>query len=278
MTSSNPPSTIDRLLAAASEIDACSEEEAARFFNKVIEGMGRRHISLSWGDRLLTIDKSCGFIEDPGFREALRSIRGSHQYDQYNGADSIAWRLNTLCWAARRGLSVGGDFVECGVFKGDMAWVVSQALGPTRIPSFYLFDSFDGFSPTHSDATDFPDNPGFLDFANRFYKQQGLFEYVRDRFAPYPNIRVIKGFLPEMFETTCPERVGFLHVDLNSPRAEIGVLDKLFDKILPGGAIVFDDYGWKLFWKQKQAADAFMRARSHEILELPSGQGLVIRL
>src|SRR6266576_1303250 len=84
--------------------------------------------------RLMTLDKVCGFRREPEFARAMQDIRGSHPYDQYDGPDGIAWRLNTLVWAARCALEVGGEFVECGVFKGDMSWVVLQAVGWQRIP------------------------------------------------------------------------------------------------------------------------------------------------
>jgi O-methyltransferase len=46
---------------------------------------------------------------------------------------------------------------------------------------------------------------------------------------------------------------------------------------VPGGVIVFDDYGWWQYRTQKQAEDEFMRARGYDILELPTGQGLVVK-
>jgi hypothetical protein len=55
------------------------------------------------------------------------------------------------------------------------------------------------------------------------------------------------------------------------------VLERLFDRVLPGGIVVFDDYGWKMFHEQKQAEDDFMRRRGYEVLELPTGQGLVVK-
>jgi O-methyltransferase len=245
--------------------------------NQAIDSLKTQHLTTSWGDRLLTIDKTAGFKDDPAFHAAFESVKGSHIYDQYSGSDTVAWRLNTLCWAARCALKAGGDFVECGVFKGDFAWVVLQTLGVTNIPKFFLYDSFEGFSPDYSDATDYPLNPGFLDFANKHYQVPGMYEYVRDRFAGFSNVEVVKGFLPDALALACPERIGFLHVDLNSPRAEVGVLEQLFDRVVPGGVIVFDDYGWKLFEKQKEAEDEFMKARGYEILELPTGQGLVVK-
>jgi len=248
----------------------------AAFFNEAISCLSSRHLSVSWGDRLLTLDKSAGFVQDPVFSKAFEAIKGSHTYDQYGGDHTIAWRLNTLCWATKCALQAGGDFVECGVFKGDMAWVIMQVAG-SRIPAFYLYDSFEGFSPEYSSQDDYPENPGFLDFANQIYKNEGSYDQVSARFSVYPEVKVIKGFLPDSLTIESPERIGFLHVDLNSPRAEVAVLEHLFERVVPGGVVVFDDYGWKLFYKQKESEDDFMRKRGYEILELPTGQGLVVK-
>ena len=46
---------------------------------------------------------------------------------------------------------------------------------------------------------------------------------------------------------------------------------------MSGGYIVFDDYGWKQFKKQRDLENRFMADRGHFILELPTGQGLVIK-
>ena len=251
--------------------------DVPQLVGEAMTAFSRGHLSVSWGDRLLTLDKSADFKNEPDFARALAAIRGSHQYDQYNGPDGIAWRLNTLVWAGRCALRAGGEFVECGTFKGDMAWVVLETLGAERIPRFWLCDSFDGFSPDYSSTEDYPDNPGFLKFANEYYQQKGLYEYVRSRFAPYANVSVVKGFLPESLDTSVLDDIGFLHVDLNSPRAEIAVLERLFDRVVPGGVIVFDDYGWKMFHRQKEAEDAFMVQRGYDILELPTGQGVIVK-
>jgi O-methyltransferase len=258
-------------------IESPSSSDVPQLVSDVVAALAADHLSVSWGDRLLTLDKSAGFKDEPAFARAIAAIRGSHQYDQYDGPDSIAWRLNTLVWAGRCALRAGGEFVECGTFKGDMAWTVLETLGAEHIPRFWLFDSFDGLSPEYSATEDYPDNPGFLEFANNIYQQNGLYDYVRARFASYINVSVIKGFLPDAFDLAMPGKIGFLHVDLNSPRAEVAVLERLFDRVVPGGVIVFDDYGWKIFHRQKEAEDAFMASYGYNILELPTGQGLIVK-
>jgi O-methyltransferase len=253
--------------------------ERAAYVDRVVgEVLAKDHNRVFWGDRLLSLDKSMGFFDDPVFAAAYRQIRGSHQYDQYASPHTVAWRLHTLVWAAQNGLALDGDFVECGVFKGDFAWVVAQATDFARQPkTFYLYDTFEGFAPAYSTPADYPDAPGFLDFADNIYRDPAIYAGVMRRFADCANIRVVRGVVPDVLAEGAPQRIAFLHIDLNSPAAEIGALDILFDRVVPGGTIVFDDYGWHLFRRQKEAEDAFMAARGYRILELPTGQGMVIK-
>lgn len=251
----------------------------ARGFNGVIEkGLKRGHESVFWGNLMLTINKSAGFLKDPTFAAALENIRGSHRYDAYDAPESIAWRLHTLVWAAENAAKLPGDFVECGVFKGDFSWVVTEMLDFGRIPkTFYLYDTFAGFSEKYTSREDFPHKPEFYDYANQVYSDPSIYPYVQKRFAHLPNVRVIKGVVPDIFAEASPDRIAFLHIDLNSPGPEVGALEALFDRVVPGGYIVFDDYGWITSYKLKVAEDAFFAKRGYTVLELPTGQGLVIK-
>jgi hypothetical protein len=229
---------------------------------------------------MLTIDKSAGFLLDPVFRLAFEQIRGAHKYDRYNSSVTIAWRLHTLVWAARAALALPeGDFVECGVFQGDMAWMIAEVTNFAYTGRhFHLYDSFQGFDPSQTTEEDFPDLPGFLDFANAIYGAEGLWEGVQARFRHLGNVHLHKGFLPGALERDgYPDRIAYLHIDLNVAPVEIACLDLLFDRVVPGGTILLDDYGWKVFHRQKHAEDAFFLKRGYHILELPTGQGLVVK-
>ena len=59
--------------------------------------------------------------------------------------------------------------------------------------------------------------------------------------------------------------------------AEMLALEHLFDRVTPGGLIVFDDFGWTCNSNQMKAELAFMEGRNHCVLELPTGQGVVIK-
>ena len=74
-----------------------------------------------------------------------------------------------------------------------------------------------------------------------------------------------------------PDRIALLHVDLNDAAAERGVLEALYPHVAEGAAIILDDYGWDHYKAQREGADAFFAAQGNEVLELPTGQGLVIK-
>jgi hypothetical protein len=266
-------------IAARLSAEHPPSSQVRTMFNAILEHvLGPTHHSVFWGDRMLTIDKAAGFFEEDVFSRSYQTIRGSHIYDSYDPPHTIAWRLHTLVWAARSAIAHEGDLVECGVFKGDMSWVVATILGDKIADrNFYLYDSFEGFSPTLSSAADFPDDPGFLKMADKIYSDPAIYESVVQKFSGMPHVKIIRGFVPDTFKIAVPERIAFLHVDLNSPAAEIAALEQLFDRVVSGGYIVFDDYGWKQFRKQRDAENRFMAERGHFILELPTGQGLVIK-
>jgi O-methyltransferase len=252
---------------------------AALVFDLVLDNVVRPfHQSLFWGDRLLTLDKTAGFLAEPAFRAALAQADSSTGANQYQSPNGIAWRYHTLIWAARSCLALPGDFVECGVYRGDMTWMIAQTVDlKSAGKRFYLYDTFAGMAPNYSSAGDFPEDPQYFRFIDKEYRAPDIEGRVRRRFQDEDFIIVTKGIVPDILHQIAPGQIAFLHLDMNSPRAEAGALEVLFDRISPGGIIVFDDYGWKLYQKQKEAADSFMAARGQVILELPTGQGLTIK-
>ena len=64
---------------------------------------------------------------------------------------------------------------------------------------------------------------------------------------------------------------------MNSSKSEIAALEHLFDKVSKGGIIVFDDFGWMGYDRQTIAEIEWLKNRDHKVLELPTGQGMVIK-
>ena len=138
----------------------------------------------------------------------------------------------------------------------------------TRDKSLYLYDTFEGIPPAFNSENRSNDV---------YQKEPDLYDKVVQRFSKYPNTKVIKGIVPDSFAQACPEKISLLHIDMNSSKSEIAALEHLFDRVVPGGIIVFDDFGWLGYDRQTYAEIEFMAKRNHRIMELPTGQGMLLK-
>jgi O-methyltransferase len=239
-----------------------ADREDQEFLRGAIERFRKIFRNVHAADNVILFGRSLGFRRDPKLMDAFRGNVSNHQ------ERSLLLRINTLAWAAAEAQRLDGDFVECGVWRGFCSAVLTHYLDfQMQDRTFYLYDTFEGIPPDlDSEKHDSP-----------LFREAGLYESVLARFTRYPNVRVVKGTVPDSFAQSVPERIAFMHIDMNSSKSEIATLEALFDRIVPGGLVVFDDYGWTGYQAQQVAEDAWTRRRGHRILELPTGQGLLIR-
>lgn len=215
------------------------------------------------GDGLFVSDRAMGFYDDEVFTKVLNDIAKAPVYQQ------MAWRLHTLVWAAKSVMELEGDFVECGVFRGfksDFLCRYFDFRSLTR--SFYLYDTYEGIADKYSDGS--PIN-------NQEHNKPQLYDFVKQRFAQYDNVNVVQGVVPDVMATVMPTSVAFLHLDMNSYQAEIGALEKLWPLMPVGGIVILDDYGFHDFKAQKENHDIWFAKREHWVLEMPTGQGVVVK-
>lgn len=216
------------------------------------------------GDNLLTYSRNLGFLDDEVFMRSFISNTLQDNSEQAEIEKSIIWRTHLLTWAAGNCLKLEGDFVECACYRGTSAKILCDYLDLNNTNKhYYLYDLFE-----HDED---------MDHHAMHAHGEGLFEQVKKRFSIYPGVIVTKGGVPEILHTIAPEKIAFMHLDLNGASAEVGALEFLFDRIVSGGMIVLDDYGWVKYREQKLAEDIFFAERGLKVLELPTGQGLVVK-
>lgn len=219
------------------------------------------------GEGIATWHKDPAFATDQTFLElAAKDVDIAPA-----GVINWHWNLQTVLWAAQQARSLPGDFVELGVYKGHTTKFLAEYLDFASWPKrWWLYDTFEGIPQDQLD-------PGREGLTAANYGEMFSFEEVRDRFAATANIQVIKGRVPEVFAETCPDAISFVHIDLNNATAEIGALDALYDRLVPGAVIVFDDFCWSSSHAQARAETEWFRARQLAIFPLPTGQGLFVK-
>jgi hypothetical protein len=87
--------------------------------------------------------------------------------------------------------------------------------------------------------------------------------------------RVIVKAVVSAISSACADRLLALGYELAARR--VWSAGSFFWIAFRLGLIIFDDYGWKIFYKQKEATDSFMAGRRRIICELPTAQGLMIK-
>lgn len=211
------------------------------------------------GDNLFAFNRNLSFLDD----EKMMSAFNAHA--ELAEEQAAIWRIHLNCWFARRAMTIDGDLVECACHRGTTARIVADYVDlADSDKTLWLYD------PPRSGNAAKPHTSAPHDGANSPVD-------LKTRFADFPNARIVTGKLPDVLAENAPERIAHLHLDMNDADPELAVLEVLFDRVSIGGTIVFDDYGWLARRKQKLAEDEWLAARGACILELPTGQGLLIR-
>lgn len=219
--------------------------------------------------------KNLDFMTEPRFAAAWEKTREKNKDGwrlSKSGMPDVRWRVHVACWAAQHGLSLAGDFVECGVHTGLLSVAVAEFVDLAAQPkAFFLFDTFEGIPEEALKQS----KAGGRTVNDRKYID--VFEIAQRNFASYPNARLIKGMLPDTLAAIAGKSIAYLSVDLNNVVGEKAVIERLWPQITPGAIIVIDDYGFAGFEDQHQMWDAFAKAHGKTVATLPTGQGILIR-
>jgi O-methyltransferase len=211
-----------------------------------------------FADNFFTWGRNNSMLDDEEF---MRS------WEQNSGTvvdKAIIWRRYILACAAYHCVQLEGDFVECGAYTGTAVKIVVDYLGGTAFPkTFWGYDLFE-----HEEGELHHSLPEH---------GQDLYAKVTQRFHDYPQVKIIKGKIPTVFAGQSPDKICYMHIDLNQAPAEVSALEALFDKMVPGGMLILDDYEWSAYRNQKLAEDPWFDARGYRVMPLPTGQGLVIK-
>jgi O-methyltransferase len=227
--------------------------------------------SQGWGDKPqynqdgLATAHNCDFLKDELFMESYRLGEATGSWD---GSQPI-YRAYIAAWAGGRAKSLQGDFVECGVNRGALSRMIINYVHFEQLPkTFYLLDTYQGLA-----ATKLSD----LEKERHVDRYPDCYADVVATFSPFKNVKIIKGTVPETLSEVKSEQIAYLSIDMNCVGPEIAAIEYFWNKMVPGGLILLDDYGFDGHLDQKMAHDAFAKSRGVSVLTLPTGQGLIIK-
>lgn len=218
-----------------------------------------------WADGIATAHY-CPFMDDQDFEFAYREMsRG-----WLPGAD-VRWRMWLLTSLAQQCQRLSGNFAEFGTWRGGCAYMILSRTKVAAEHRFFLFDTFAGIPPDK--LTGHERDQGFAGKLS-----DTSVEYVDNLLARWrPRYQLCPG---DIFDTLGVVDVGelsFAHIDMNAMAPSKAALEFAYARMLPGGIIVFDDYGWTSCRDQRAMIDEFFDDLPEKPIASPTGQAWVIK-
>jgi O-methyltransferase len=161
-----------------------------------------------------------------------------------------------------------GDIAECGVYRGGTARLLLDTMRTAQTARrLFLCDTFAGM-PDADPAADLHREGDFGDTSQA---------RVRAQFADADDVELVPGTIPDSLARLADRRFCFVHIDLDLYASVLGAARFLYDRVSPGGFIVFDDYGFSSTPGARRAVDEFFAGKRETPLALASGQCIVLR-
>ena len=201
---------------------------------------------------------------DRAFRELYEPIRPYALV-----SSDRAYVLYTAARQAAAAHGARGEWWECGVYKGGTAMLLAALIERVAAPAggpitLRLFDTFTGMPPTDAER----DVHRAGDFADTDARA------VRAR-VPHPFVRLHAGFIPRSFADLGGSRIALAHVDVDIYSSVTDCCRFIYPRMLGGGFMIFDDYGFDSCPGARQAVDEFFADKPEAPFVLPTGQALV---
>ncbi|MDQ3332386.1 MAG: TylF/MycF family methyltransferase [Planctomycetota bacterium] len=199
----------------------------------------------------------------PDFNETDLAIYEKVRDYTYTSPERVYAVCNAIRYLSAR--KIDGDIAECGVWRGGsmMAAMLTLLETGSRERRFFLYDTFEGMTePTANDVSIAGRKAQSL-FSEKQQRQEAWVaaseEDVRRNVAstgyPMSQVRFCKGKVEETLPARAPEKIALLRLDTDWYESTRHELEHLYDRLVPGGILIIDDYGEWL--GARQAVDEF---------------------
>jgi hypothetical protein len=187
-------------------------------------------------------------------------------------------RVFSLCEAVKyiHEKNIGGDIVECGVWKGGSMMAVAETLlrlGDTS-RNLYLFDTFEGMAPPTDKDVDIAGvtAESLLEQSDKMKDDsvwcRATLEMVKSAVNSVgysgEKIHFVKGMVEQTIPLNAPDKIALLRLDTDWYESTKHEMEHLFPRLSIGGVLIIDDYG---HWQgARKAVDEYLERNKIKIL------------
>ncbi len=206
------------------------------------------------------------------YRPHLRWLRGSEfqeVQDEWGHTGLPLDRRYTLFHLGQHCSEIEGDTVDIGIAYGTSSYFFLTGLGRSRDDrKHFIFDSFEGLSEPDKSRDGTHWGRGDLAVTE---------DIVRSNLKQFTTCVFLKGWIPKRFSEVSERRFAFVHIDVDLYDPTFDSLTFFYDKVVSGGMILCDDYGFLSCPGAFQAFEDFFKNKPEKIFRLATGQSLIIK-
>jgi len=249
---------------------------APQFFNRVIaldpdNLRARRALEAIAGHRRAAAGAPPGgtlvtrVVRPAAYWDTDRAFTAIMKQIPYTLVDPV--RCYMLYQCALQASRLGADAAEVGVYRGGTARLIAAAMldAGARV---HLFDTFEGMPST---------DPAHDEHRQGDFSDTSL-DAVRRNLAGLDNVAFYPGFFPATAPPVAHMRFALAHIDVDIYRSVLDCCAFFYPRMVTGGTMVFDDYGFDTCPGAKEGVDEFFRDTPERPIYLPSGQCVVVKL
>jgi O-methyltransferase len=152
------------------------------------------------------------------------------------------------------------------VWNGASSWFICNRFAGSG-KTHHGFDSFEGLpEPAAVDGSYWRGGDNFATEAD-----------ARATLAEFP-AKLYRGWIPERFAEVDDRRFCFVSVDVDLCEPTRDSIEFFYPRMVPGGVMVFDDYGSEIQSPgAAKAIDGFMAERPEPLIKAPTAQAFLIK-
>lgn len=207
------------------------------------------------------ISRTNVWVNNQEFAQTFKDFMDIEKFDNKLD-DPINERLYILQQFAKRQEKLNSNFVEIGIYAGMSMFFMAKYCNK----KFIGIDSFEGLSsPKFGVDTD-------------YFKQGDLscpIDYATKYLSRFNNIELIKGWVPEILNTLPDIKYSLVHIDVDLYEPTKASIEYFWDRLIPGGVLICDDFGSSKTIGAKKAMLEFFE--ENQIIEFSTQQAFIIK-
>jgi O-methyltransferase len=202
---------------------------------------------------------------DKGFNQVYSQVQDATLVDKYRCFE--LWRL-----VAQSAKLETGALIEVGVWRGGTAALIATHAKHLELrDKIYACDTFSGIVKASAEDPDYVG--GEHADTSRHSVEALLYDTLK-----LNNIEILTGVFPEETGALIENvKFRFCHVDVDIYQSAQDVTEWIWERLVPGGIVVYDDYGWDTTPGVARCVDAQLALKDRIVLHNLNGHAIVIK-